>query len=154
MIAANKGFSLVSSTDRRNRYRIGKCGKYERSAESIARQKAKLAAFWGDPENRRRHSELTTARMARPGVSEKIAAAVRIALADPETKERHIAGLRARFADPSLREKISTTTKLGMQRWRAWRLEEAAIVLRQLPRAEREEAMASLARAAHGTSKQ
>jgi len=146
--------TTVSQTDRRNRYRVGKCGKYNRTEESIARQKEKLHAYWADPENRRRQSNLTKARMARPGVSERIAERTAAALADPETKRRHIAGLTARFADPALREKISTNTKAAMQRWRAERLEAAAVVLRQLPRGEREAAMAGLANAAHGGSKQ
>lgn len=92
--------------------------------------------------------------MAAPGVSERIAERTAAALADPETKRRHVAGLTARFADPALREKISTSTKAAMQRWRAGRLEAAAVVLRQLPRGEREAAMAGLARAAYGASKQ
>ena len=146
--------SAVSNTDRRNRYRIGRCGKYQRSAESTARQKAKLAAYWADPENRRRHSELTKARMARPGVSERIAERTVAALSDAAVKARQIAGQKAAFADPALRQKISTNTKAGMQRWRAERLEAAAVVLRQLPRADREQAIAALANTAHGASKQ
>jgi hypothetical protein len=144
--------AAVFQSDRRNRFRVGKCGKYKRSEESIARQKAKLAAFWADPENRRRHSDLTKARMARPGISERIAERTAAALADPAIKRRHIEGLTARFADPVLRKKISIATKAGMRRWRAERLAAASVVLRQLPRAEREQAMAELVSAAHGVS--
>jgi hypothetical protein len=72
------------------------------------------------------------------------------ALSDPAVKARQIAGLRAAFADPTLRRKISEKTKIGMANWRAERLDAAAVVLRQLPRGEREAAMAGLARAAHG----
>jgi hypothetical protein len=50
----------VSETDHRNRFRVGKCGKYPRTFEIIARQSEKLRAFWSDPENRRRQSERWT----------------------------------------------------------------------------------------------
>lgn len=139
--------SDVSSNDHRNRYRVGKCGRHARKPESIARQKVKLAAFWDDPANRERQSELTRARMALPGVSEKIAERTAAALADPAVKQRHKAGLKARFADPDLRALISERTKAGMAKWRADHLEAAETVLRQLPRAERERAMAGLASA-------
>jgi hypothetical protein len=122
--------------------------RHAHTPEARARLSEKLKTYWADPEIRRRHGRITRARMARPGVSEKISAA----LADPETKERHVAGLKARFADPILREKISTNTKLGMQRWRSERLEAAAVVLRQLPKAEREKAMTALASTGHAGS--
>jgi hypothetical protein len=130
--------AAAPQTDRRNRFRIGKCGKYQRSAESIERQRAKLVAYWADPENRARQSKLTRARMARPGVSEKISERTATALADPTVKKRQIDGLTARFSDPALREKISANTKAGMRRRRAERLGAAEKVLPQLPRGERD----------------
>jgi hypothetical protein len=123
------------------------------SAETRARIRARLQAFWANPENRQRQSEITKARMARPGVSERIAERTAAALADPIVKRRHVEGLTARFADPILREKISINTKAGMKRWRGVRLEAAAVVLRQLPKVDREQAMAALASAAYGGSK-
>jgi hypothetical protein len=110
----------------------------------------KLRTWYADPENMRVHMT----RMSRPSTREKISSHTKAALADPAVKARQIAGLKAAFADPALREKILTNTKIAMQRWRATRLEAAAVVLRQLPRAERETAMAELASAAHGASKQ
>jgi hypothetical protein len=145
--------SAVSQGDRRNRYRVGKCGKYQRSAESIALQKEKLAAFWADPESRYRQSDLTRARMARPGISERIAERTAAALADPETKRKQIAGLNAAWADPAKRQRQAVLTRERMAKWRAERLEAAAIVLRQLSKAERETAMADFASAAQGRSK-
>ena len=109
----------------------------------------KLRAWYADPENMRLHME----RMARASTRQKISERTSAALAQPEVKARHVAGLKAAFADPVLREEISTNTKARMQRWRAGRLEAAAVVLRQLPRGERDAAMAGLARAAHGGSK-
>jgi hypothetical protein len=91
-------------------------------------------------------------RMARASTREKISSRTKVALAQPEVKAHQIAGLKSAFSDPVLREKISTATKAGMQRWRAGRLAEAAVVLR-LPRGERETAMAGLASAALGASK-
>jgi hypothetical protein len=123
MIRAPKQPHHVSETDRRNRYRVGKCGKYERTAETIGRQKEKLRLHWADPEVRRRHAEFTRARMAMPGVKERIAERTAAALADPAVKARHRAGLAR------------------------------AKVLRQLPRAERDAAMAGLASAADGGAK-
>jgi hypothetical protein len=122
------------------------------SAETRARIRARLQAFWADPGNRQRQSKITKARMAAPGVSERIAERTAAALADPVVKRRHIEGLTARFADPVLRKKISIATKAGMRRWRAERLEAACVVLRQLPRAECEQAMDELVSAAHGVS--
>lgn len=86
--------------------------------------------------------------MARPGVSERIAERTATALSDPAVKARQIAALKTAFSDPVLREKISTKTKAGMRRWRAERLEAAEKVLRQLPRGERDAALAGLASAA------
>jgi hypothetical protein len=38
----------VSQTDRRNRFRVGRCGKYERSQETLERQRASARRFWSD----------------------------------------------------------------------------------------------------------
>jgi hypothetical protein len=105
-----------------------------------------LLAWYADADNMRLHME----RMARASTRKKISTRTKAALGLPEVKARHIAGLRAAFANPALRQKISDNTKIGMQRWRAARLEAAAVVLRQLPKAERERAMAML-NAAPGT---
>lgn len=139
--------------DHRNRFRVGKCGKYQRSAESTARQIQKLKAYWANPANRKRQSQLTRARMAQPGISEKIAARTSAALADPQTKRRQREGLSRAWADPAKREAHAALTRERMVAWRAERLQAAAKVLRQLPRAEREAAMADLANAARGGEK-
>ena len=109
----------------------------------------KLRTWYADPENMQIHM----LRMVRASTREKISIRTKAALAQPEVKARQVAGLKIAFSDPVLREKISTNTKAGMQRWRAGRLEAAAVVLRQLPKADREMAMAALASAAHGGSK-
>jgi hypothetical protein len=128
--------------------RHNNCGKHERSPESRARLVASLKRYWSDPENRRRQSELTKARMARPGVSEKISERTAAALADPIVKARQIQALKTRFADPLLRAKISAATEIGMAQWRWGRIAAAATVLRQLPDADREQALALLIAAA------
>ena len=71
----------MRSTDHRNRYRVGRCGKYPRTPESIERTRERLRSFWADPANRQRQSQLTRARMGRPGVSEKISAATKNGIA-------------------------------------------------------------------------
>jgi hypothetical protein len=73
--------SVLAVTDHRDRFRVGRCGKYERTPETITLTRERLRSFWADPENRQRQSELTKARMSRPGVSDKISAATRAALA-------------------------------------------------------------------------
>jgi hypothetical protein len=60
--------------------RQDRCGRYQRTPEIIASQRESAQAYWSDPEARRRHSELVKARMARPGVSERISARTRAAL--------------------------------------------------------------------------
>lgn len=135
-------------------FRRGKCGKHTRSSESIARQKEKLRSHWSDPETRRRQRELTIARMARPGVSEKISAATKAALARPDVKQRQVAGLRQRYVDdPDLRQRVSERTKAGMARWRAETLAAAEIAIQQIPRAEREHALAKIISAASGNAR-
>lgn len=109
----------------------------------------KLRAWYADPENMRLHME----RMARASTRQKISDRTSAALAQPEVKARHVAGLKAAFADPVLRAEISEKTKIGMANWRAARLEGAAKVLRQLPRAQHDAAMADLASAAGMGSK-
>jgi hypothetical protein len=61
--------------------RKGHCGRFVRTPELIARLRASAKAHWADPEVRRRHGALTRARMSRPGVSERISARTREALA-------------------------------------------------------------------------
>jgi hypothetical protein len=73
--------SVLAVTDHRDRFRVGRCGKYVRTPETIALTRERLRSFWADPENRQRQSELTKARMSRPGVSEYISQQTRQALA-------------------------------------------------------------------------
>lgn len=115
------GIQDVSARDHRNRFRVGKCGKYERSPESVERQRQKQKAFWADPANKERQSRLTRARMAQPGVSEKISTRTSAALADPETKQRQKAGLTRAWADPAKREMQAELTRDRMAKWRAKR---------------------------------
>jgi hypothetical protein len=61
--------------------REGHCGKYERTAETAARQRASAAAHWADPDVRRRHAEFVRMRMSRPEVRALISARTREALA-------------------------------------------------------------------------
>jgi hypothetical protein len=126
-------------------FRRGKCGKHRRSADSIARQRERLRAFWSDPENRRRQSEKTIARMAAPAVRQRISKATAAAMAKPYVKARQVAGLKQRyFDDPGLRQRVSEATKAGMRRWRERRIQAAATVLQQLPKAELAAALAVL----------
>ncbi len=60
--------------------RHGRCGKYQRTPEIVARQRDSAQAHWADPDARRRHSGLIKARIARPGISERISARTREAL--------------------------------------------------------------------------
>jgi len=55
----------VSQTDRRDRFRVGRCGKYERLPDTLERQRASARRFWSDPANRARQSAITKAAMAR-----------------------------------------------------------------------------------------
>ena len=55
----------ISDADRRDRFRVGRCGKYERSPQTLERQRASARRFWSDPENRLRQSAITKAAMAR-----------------------------------------------------------------------------------------
>jgi len=112
----------------------------------------RLKAYWADPEKRAKQSEHTRDRMNRPEVRRRIADGTRAALADPATRQRQFDGLTRVWADPAKREQQATLTRERMAQWRAGRLEAAAVVLRQLPRAERAAAMAKLASAAHGAS--
>jgi hypothetical protein len=57
--------------------RLAHCGKYQRTPEIIERQRARLLAFWADPEIRRIHGDLTRKRMARPSEKTKAAKACR-----------------------------------------------------------------------------
>lgn len=143
----------ISDNDHRNRFRIGRCGKHKRTAESIERQRASARATWDDPDKRRQQSKLIKACMARPGMSEKIAERTAAAMADPDVKERQRTALTAVWADQTKREEHAALTRERMAIWRAARLEAAAKVLRQLPKAEREQAMAALASAASGAVK-
>jgi hypothetical protein len=69
-----------------------------------------LVKYWSDSEVRVRHGELTKGRMARPGVSERIAERTKVAMADPVVAARH----RAALARPETRAKISARTKQAM----------------------------------------
>jgi hypothetical protein len=131
-----RSISDVSDTDHRNRYRVGKCGKYARKPESIERARKRLCEYWGDPETRRRQSELTRARMAQPGVKEKISERTRAALADPAVRQRQRAGLAAVWTREK-RDQQRQLTIARMARWRANQLEAAETVLRQIPKADR-----------------
>ncbi len=124
-----------------------------RSTESRALSRARARAFWDDPENRAKQSRKTKNRMARPGVSERISARTKEALARPEVRARQLAGLERAWAAPEARARQSEITKTAMAKWRAERLEAAATALQQMPRADREAALAGLANAARGGAK-
>jgi hypothetical protein len=55
----------ISATDRRDRFRVGRCGKYSRTEETKNKQRERARQFWADPDNRARQSALTKAAMAR-----------------------------------------------------------------------------------------
>jgi hypothetical protein len=99
--------------------------------ETIARMRAAACKHWSDPAARARHGELIKRRMARPGVSEKIAArtkeamtnpavrrriseGTRAALADPDTRARHREVVAAAMASPVVRQRISERTREAM----------------------------------------
>jgi hypothetical protein len=88
--------------------------------------------------------------MNNPEVRQRISERTQTALADPATRERQRIGLIAAWADDEKRKRHAALTRECMARWRAARLEAAAVVLQQLPKADRERALATL-NAAPGT---
>lgn len=126
-------------------------GKHTQESRALIRER--LKAYWADPQKRSEQAERTRQRMNKPDIRQRISERTRAALADPATRERQHIGLIAAWADDEKRERQAALTRERMARWRAERLEAAAVVLRQLPRGEREAAMAGLANAAHGASK-
>lgn len=110
-------------------------------AETKERIRSALVAHYARPEARAE----AVKRMARPETRQKIAARTAAALADPETKRRHREGLARAWDDPEKREAQRQLTIEKMAAWRARRLAEAQALFAQLPKAEREAALASLA---------
>jgi len=109
-------------------------------AETKERIRSALVAHYPRPEARAE----AVKRMAKPETRQKIAERTAAALADPETKRRHREGL-ARVWTPEKREEHRQLTLEKMAAWRARKLAEAQALFAQLPKAEREAALASLA---------
>lgn len=116
------------------------------TAETKERIRAALVAHYAAPEARAE----AVKRMARLETRQKISERVSAALADPAVKARHRAGLARAWDDPAKRERQAALTRERMAKWRAERLEAAAMVLQQMPKAERDAALAGLASAARG----
>ncbi|HWK96224.1 MAG TPA: hypothetical protein VNR39_12460 [Pseudolabrys sp.] len=134
----------LTDTDHRDRFRVGRCGRHARSDETRARQSRKQTENWADPDKRRQQSEVTKTRMAAPSVRAKIAARTAEAMAREDVKQRQREGL-ARAWTPERRAAQRALTLERMEAWRAAKIEEARKVLAQLPKAERDAALASLA---------
>lgn len=64
----------VSATDRRDRFRVGRCGKYARSQATKDRQRERALQFWSDPDNRAKQSKVTKAAIARARQPQEIPA--------------------------------------------------------------------------------
>jgi len=79
-----------------------------------ARISAAVRQHWANPDTRAAHGDLTRRRMARPGVSEKIAARTKAAMANPETRTRHREAVAAAMASPAVRQRISECTREAM----------------------------------------
>ena len=116
------------------------------TAETKERIRAALVAHYATPEARLE----AVKRMARPETRQKISKRVSAALADPAVKARQRAGLAHAWADPAKRELQARLTRERMATWRAERIQAAATDLQQMPRGEREAALAELACAARG----
>jgi hypothetical protein len=129
--------SVGAEKAQRQRYRRK---RQPMSLETRERIRAKLRAHYQDPVN----VEAARKRMRRPGISERIAARTAEALARPEVKARQMAGLQAAWQDPEKRAAQAALTSKRMAAWRARKLAEAAVVIQQLPRAERGAALAAL----------
>lgn len=110
------------------------------TAETKERIRSALVAHYATAEARAE----AVKRMTRPETRQKIAERTAAALANPEVKRRQRDGLARAWDDPAKREAQRLLTIERMAAWRARKLAEAQKVLAQLPKAERDSAIAKL----------
>ena len=124
---------------------------YWAKPENRAAASVRGRRHWADPEARERQSEIATRKLAKPEIRAKISERTRAAMADPGVRERQRAGLAAVWT-PERRERQRQSTIERMALWRARAIEEAGEVLRRLPAAERDAALARITGARKGSA--
>jgi hypothetical protein len=84
------------------------------------------------PGVRERVSAAIRARMAKPGVRERMSAAIRARMAKPGVRERMSAAIRAGMAKPGVRERMSAAIRAGILKANPPELREVRSVLTAL----------------------